>query len=266
MSPMIDYPAYRSLEVQRAERVVEVTLNRPDRLNAVGDGMHEELEDFFSRLNGDGAVNAVLLTGAGRAFCVGGDVGEMDLAAAASPLGFGRGPRRLILNLLEVEVPIVVAINGDALGFGATLALFGDIVIAAESARIGDPHVRMGLVAGDGGAVIWPMLVGANRAKEYLLTGALVTATEAERIGLVNHVVADADLMADARRLVADLAAAPTWALRFTKASVNKVLREHVNLVLDASLAYEALTTVSADYREATSAFLEKRQPTFSGH
>ncbi len=264
---------YRTLLIEKAGKVATITLNRPDRLNAVGGGMHEELEDVFGRINHDGEVNAIILTGAGRAFCAGGDIQDMadrppagasDGPPAIAPT-FSRGPRRLILNLLEVEAPVIVALNGDAVGFGATLALFGDIIVAAETARIGDTHARMGLVAGDGGAVIWPLLVGVHRAKEHLMLGDLIPAPEAERIGLVNHVVPADEVLPKARELAERLANGPTWAIRWTKASINKAVRERANLILDTSLAFEALSSGTEDLREAARAFLEKRKPEFKG-
>jgi enoyl-CoA hydratase len=267
---MPDY-SYRTLIVEKADRVATLTLNRPDRLNAVGDGMHEELEDFFGRINDDADVNAIIVTGAGRAFCAGGDIGDMSAAPEPSgkvravPVTFSRGPRRLILQLLEVEAPIVSAVNGPAVGLGATLALLGDVIIAAQGARIGDTHVRVGLVAGDGGAVIWPLLVGVHRAKEYLMTGELLQAEEAERIGLVNHVVPPDELMPKARELAEKLANGPMWAVRWTKASINKVIRERMNLILDTSLAFEALTSGTEDHIEAARAYVEKRPPKFTG-
>ena len=261
---------YETLLIEKAGKVLTITLNRPDRLNAVGGGMHEELEDVFGRINDDPDVNAVLLTGAGRAFCAGGDISAMDdrpeaTTSSGIPLTLGRGPRRLINHILEVEAPVVVALNGDAVGFGATLALFGDIIIAAEGARIGDAHVRVGLVAGDGGAVVWPLMVGVHRAKEYLMTGDLLSATEAERIGLINHVVPPDELMAAAQKMAGRLAAGPTWAIRWTKASINKIIRERMNLLLDTGLAYEALTVSTDDHKEAAKAFMEKRKPEFRG-
>jgi enoyl-CoA hydratase/carnithine racemase len=171
----------------------------------------------------------------------------------------------MIVNMLEVEAPIVVAMNGDAVGFGATLALFGDIVVAADSARIGDTHVRVGLVAGDGGAVMWPLLVGVHRAKEHLMMGDLISATEAERIGLVNYAVPKDDVLPRAREMAQKLADGPTWAIRWTKASINKLVRERMNLILDSSLAFEALSSGTEDMREAARAFMEKRKPEFSG-
>jgi enoyl-CoA hydratase/carnithine racemase len=268
---MVDYSRFQTILVEKANKVATVTLNRPERLNAVNDVLHRELEELFGEINGDAEVNAIVLTGAGRAFCAGGDITgfsstrEPEASAAGIPIAFSRGPRRLILSMLEVEAPIIVAMNGDAIGLGATLVLFGDIIIAAETARIADTHVRVGLVAGDGGAVIWPLLVGLHRAKEYLMTGDFLSAPEAERIGLVNHVVPLDELLPKARELAERLANGPTWAIRWTKASINKVVRERLNLILDTSLAFEALTTGTEDHREAARAFMEKRKPEFRG-
>ncbi len=267
---MPDYGRYKTITITKENKIGTLVLNRPDRLNAVGGGMHEELEDFFAGVNDDNEINALIVTGAGRAFCAGGDIKEMpsryeSVDQAPVPLDFGRGPRRLILNLLEVEVPIIVAINGPAVGLGATLALLGDIVYASDDAQIGDPHVAMAGVAGDGGAVIWPLLIGVNRAKEYLMTGDMISAKEAERLGLVNHVVKADELMSSAGAMAERLANGPTWAIRWTKTSVNKMIRDLVNLILDTSLAYEAITVHTKDHREAVQAFLEKRPPQFRG-
>jgi enoyl-CoA hydratase len=266
----MDYASLQTIVVEKADKVATVTLNRPERLNAVNSVMHEELERFFGKVNRDAEINAIVLTGAGRAFCAGGDItgfgGSQEPASSSGVQpAFARGPRRLILNMLEVEAPIIVAMNGDAIGLGATLALFGDVIFAAEQARIADTHVKVGLVAGDGGAVIWPLLVGVHRAKEYLMTGDFIAAPEAERIGLVNHVVPAEELLPAARALAERLANGPTWAVRWTKASVNKLIRERLNLILDASLAYESLSSRTDDSAEAARAFMEKRPPKFTG-
>jgi enoyl-CoA hydratase len=266
----MNYSALQTLVVEKANKVATVTLNRPERLNAVNAVMHEELETFFGSVNHDTEINAIILTGAGRAFCAGGDItgfnsGSPQQSTSDVPVTFSRGPRRLIVNLLEVEAPIVVALNGDAIGLGATLALLGDVIFAAEPARIADTHVRVGLVAGDGGAVIWPLLVGVHRAKEYLMTGDFIAAPEAERIGLINHVVPPDELLPAARALAERLANGPTWAIRWTKASINKLIRERMNLILDTSLAYESLSSRTADSAEAARAFMEKRPPKFTG-
>jgi enoyl-CoA hydratase len=267
---MTDYSAFETILIEKQDKILTATLNRPDRLNAVNGTMHDELERLFGMLNDDHDVNAVIVTGAGRAFCAGGDIGggtvgeARDDAVNPAPR-FVRGPRRLVLNMLEVEAPIVVAMNGDAIGLGATLALLGDIIVASDTARIGDTHVRVGLVAGDGGAVIWPLLVGVHRAKEYLMTGNLMPAAEAERIGLVNYVVPADDLMPKAKEFADRLATGATWAIRWTKASINKLIRERANLILDTSLSLEALSSHTDDHREAATAFTEKRKPKFTG-
>ena len=152
-----------------------------------------------------------------------------------------------------------------AVGLGATLALLCDVVFMAESARIGDTHVSIGLVPGDGGTVIWPLLVGPARAKEYLMTGDLIPAPEAERIGLVNHVVADDKVLDDALALAGRLADGPTMAIRFTKLAIQRTVLQQALQSMDLSLALESITGTSHDYTEATTAWSEKRTPNFKG-
>jgi enoyl-CoA hydratase len=263
---MPDYSHYETLTIEVQDRVATITLNRPERLNAVNPQMHHELEELFGAIAYDDDVNAIVLTGAGRAFCAGGDVKGMDQrvreGSARVPL---RGAKRLIQQMLEVEQPLIGAVNGDAVGLGATLALFCDIIIAAENARFGDTHVKVGLVAGDGGAVIWPLLVGVAKAKELLFTGDLIDAREAERIGLINRVVPAGKAYDEALTLAKRLAAGPTRAIRWTKLATNKRLKDEVNLVLDASLAVETLSFATEDHKEAARAFVEKRPPKFTG-
>ena len=230
--------------------------------------MHSELAVLFDKIERDDDVDVVVLTGRGKAFCVGADFDAMDANLDV------RLPRRppgrcmtdsaaMARNILAVRQPMIAAINGDAIGLGATLALFCDITYMATAARIGDPHVRAAIVAGDGGPVLWPMLIGANRAKEYLMTGDLLKADEADRIGLVNHVVAPEELDEAVMKMARKLAAGPQIALRFNKRLVNKDLEERVNKLYDVSLALEAITFETADHREAVASFLEKRKPVF---
>jgi len=265
----MDYSRYKLIKVEKGNKIAVLTLNRPEALNAINAELHTELEDIFADVAQDNDVNVVVLTGAGRAFCAGGDVKGMDARQfddplkARVPLRYGK---RLIHNMIEVEQPIVAAVNGDAVGLGATLALFCDIIIASEKARFGDPHVRVGLVAGDGGAVIWPLLCGVAKAKEYLMTGDLISAAEAERIGLINHVVPPGEVMPKAMELGHRLANGPTRAIRWTKLACNKRLRDEVNLVLDTSLAVETISMLTEDHREAARAFVEKRSPKFKGY
>src|SRR6266702_8225856 len=269
-SAMADYSRYEFITVDKADKLATVTLNRPDSLNAVNPQLHHELERIWVDLAEDADVNAILLTGAGKAFCAGGDVKGMA-SRAGKEEGRSRamvspaGGRRLVQNMLDVEQPIIGAINGDAVGLGATIALLCDIIIADERARFGDTHIKVGLVAGDGGAVVWPLLVGVARAKEFLLTGDLINATEAERIGLVNRVVPAGQAYPEGLALAKRLAAGPTRAIRWTKLALNKRLKDEVNLVLDASLAVETLSMATDDHREAARAFVEKRPPRFTG-
>jgi enoyl-CoA hydratase len=264
-------PSYERYETVRVEKdddgVAVVTLNRPEKRNAVSLQMHDELEQLFVDLADDDEIRAIVLTGAGEAFCAGGDVeamktGEFRPVGPAIPF---RAVRRLISNLLEVEQPIVAAVNGDGAGLGATIPLFCDIIFMAETARLADTHVLMGLVAGDGGVVIWPWLVGMARAKEYLLLGQWIDGVEAERIGLINYAVSSEDLMPRALEVARRLARGAPQAIRWTKYSVNKVLRDHVNLALDSSMFLEAATMSSEDLEEAARAFYEKRRPVFRG-
>jgi enoyl-CoA hydratase len=260
-----DYAPYRTLQVGRSGTVLTLRLNRPEHLNAVNAEMHRELSTIFADVGADKSVNAIIITGEGRAFCAGGDVEWMRDMTPAGLIAMFQEARKIIIDLLELEVPVIAAVNGHAIGLGATLALFSDVIYMAPEAKVGDPHVRLGICAGDGGAVIWPWLVGMVRAKELLMTGDLIDAATAERFGLVNHVVPADRVLTDATALAERLAAGAPIAIRATKASVNKLLRDSVNLVLDTSLAREHICFHSADHREAVAAFLEKRRPAFSG-
>ena len=171
--------------------------------------------------------------------------------------------RRIIENMLDVEQPIIAAINGDAIGLGATLALLCDIIVVSEKARFADTHVKIGVVAGDGGAVIWPLLIGPHRAKEFLMRGNFINGAEAGRIGMVNYAVPPEEVAAKAQALAQELADGPTWAIRWSKLAVNKWLKEQANLIMDTGLAYEMMTFKTKDHKEAIKAFMEKRKPDF---
>jgi len=261
----MDYSRYHYLSAERKDKVLVVSFNRPDSLNAINAAVHTELSQIFADVAQDRETEVMVLTGKGRAFCAGGDIKWFQDMTAQQLDGLFIEARKIIIDMLEVEQPIIAAVNGAATGLGATLALFSDVIFAAENAKIGDPHVRVGVVAGDGGAVIWPWLVGAARAKEFLMTGDIISATEAERIGLINHVVPSDQLMPKAMEFATRLAKGPTKAIRWTKASVNKILRDTANLVLDTSLALEKQCFATEDHKEAIRAFVEKREPKFQG-
>lgn len=265
---MADRYGFTTLSTELDDRILVVRFNRPDRLNALDKVMHGELIELYARIERDDDVDIVVLTGAGKAFCVGADFDQMEENLARGGYEDGHpdlmnGSVRMARSILAVRQPMIAAVNGHAIGLGATLALFCDVVFMAEGARIGDPHVKAGIVAGDGGPVLWPMLVGMNRAKEYLMTGDLLTAQEADRIGLVNHVVPLAELEDAALTMARKLAKGAQIAIRFNKRLVNKELEERVNKVYDLALALEGLTFETADHREAVQAFLDKRDPVF---
>ncbi|HKV53521.1 MAG TPA: enoyl-CoA hydratase-related protein [Candidatus Binataceae bacterium] len=265
----VDYSGYEFLKIEVAQRVATVTINRPELRNAVNSALHHEFEQIWVDLAEDRDVNAILLTGAGEAFSIGGDVTGRGRGAAGKVKGRGgrrifmSDGRRVVENLLDVEQPIVAAINGDALGFAANVALLCDITVVSETAKLADTHVSVGAVAGDGGAVIWPLLIGPNRAKEFLMLGDSMTGADAARIGLVNYALPAAQVLPKARELAQRLADGPTWAIRWSKLAVNKWLKQQANLIMDAGLAYEAVTLMSKDHKEAVQALMEKRKPDF---
>lgn len=260
------YEKYQHIHVALDDGVATVTMNRPEALNSANPAMHRELEDVWVDIAADERIRSVVLTGAGKAFSAGGDVKGMA-DRAGTPEGFRhalRAPahtRKLWQNMLEVGPPIVAGINGDAVGFGCTLALFCDITVMSETARIGDSHVKVGLVAGDGGAVIMPLLIGASHAKDLLMRGKLLNGVQAREMRLVNYAVPQDQVLAEAQQIARELADLPGWAVRWTKLSVNKRLKDQLNLVLDTSIAYEMLTMQSRDFASATRAFAEKRKP-----
>lgn len=256
---------YSTLTLTRKDRVLTITLNRPDVLNAVNREMHDELADAFNFVATDEQSDIVILTGAGRAFCAGGDMEHLARNAAA-PERFdheARIAKRIVFAMLDLDKPLVCKMNGSAIGLGATLALLCDVIYAADGAKIGDPHVCVGLVAGDGGAAIWAQRVGLGRAKEYLLTGEPMTAKQAEQVGLVNHCVAPSQLDDAVVGFCNRLQHGSMNAIRWTKVLLNLELKRVAHAVMDAGIAYESVTVRSADHREAVKAMQEKRRPVF---
>ena len=262
-----DYDQYEGLLVEKKDKVMTITLNAPESLNAFTGGMHNSMSRIWDDVNDDPEVHVVVLTGAGRAFSAGGNVINMQKKiddTAAWDAGMPEA-KRIVFRILECDKPIIARVNGHAVGLGATVALLCDIIIAADHAKIGDPHVNAGLVAGDGGALIWPQLVGFARAKEYLLTGDLMSAAEAERIGLINHAVPADQLDEKVYSLARRLASGPMKSIRWTKQTINVPLRQLAHSMMDLSLSLETQSNLSKDHQEAVWAFGEKRKPNFSG-
>jgi len=258
-------PDYITIALTRNERLLTITLNQPDSYNAVNLRMHEELAEVFTFAAMDEHSDVVVLTGAGKAFSAGGDL-EHLATNAANPELFDnevRLAKRIVFAMLDLDKPLICRLNGHAVGLGATLALLCDVIFAAETAKIGDPHVNLGLVAGDGGAAIWPQRIGFGRAKEYLLTGELLTAQKAEDIGLINHCLPLDELDAAVEAFCERLLQGSTNAIRWTKVLINLELKRVATAVIDAGIAYEAVSVRSADHREGVKALQEKRKPVF---
>lgn len=256
---------FNKLTLTRQGRLLTITMNRPELLNAVNLEMLQELSQVFVYAAADPDSDVVVLTGAGKAFSAGGDLEHIE-GNAERPENFeyeARLAKQIVFSMLDMEKPLICRMNGHAVGLGATLALMCDVVFASSKAKIGDPHVALGLVAGDGGAAIWPQRIGFGRAKEYLLTGDLLTAPQAEEIGLINHSVAPEELDEVVSAFCDRMLNGATKAIRWTKTLINLELKRIVHSVLDTGLAYEGLSAHSADHREGVRALQEKRKPVF---
>jgi enoyl-CoA hydratase len=259
--------AYTTLRTERVDQVLKVTIDHPTNpLNAVDAQLHHDLTSLFAALRREHDARVIVLTGRGRAFSAGGDFNWFPQLRGVERLDALRhDAKQLIWDLLDVELPIIAAVNGHAMGLGASIALLCDVIFVADNATLGDPHVRVGIVAGDGGTAIWPLAVGPARAKQYLLTGDPVSAAEAERIGLVNRVVPAADLEREAMAFATRLAAGAPLAVKYTKLSVNKLIKDALNVAFDTATALELVTFQSEDHQEALAAIREKRPPKFQG-
>jgi enoyl-CoA hydratase len=258
-------PGFKTVELTRQGRLLTITFNRPEVLNAVNFEMHEELPDVFNFAGRDPHSDVVLLTGAGDAFSAGGDLDHMEnfIARPAIFDNEARVAKRIVMALLDIEKPVVCRLNGHAVGLGATLALFCDIIFAVDTAKIGDPHVKLGLVAGDGGAVIWAQRIGLGRAKEFLLTGDLVPAKRAAELGLINHCLPAEELDAAVDKFCQRLLAGASRAINWTKVLTNMELKRIASAVLEAGVAYESVSVRTAELREGVQAIKEKRKPAF---
>ena len=264
---MHGYENYETIATSREGRILTLQINRPDVLNAVNARMHYELARIFYDVASDEDTDIVVLTGAGRAFCAGGDLDWLQ-AAADHPERFAQiavEAKQIVYGMLDCEKPIVCRLNGDAIGLGATMVLFSDIIIASETARIGDLHVNVGRVAGDGGAIIWPQLIGYPRAKEFLMTGKIIDGKAAAEIGLINYAVPREELDVKTEEMANSLERGSTMAVRLTKAAINVGLKQLAYGMMDASIAYETLTNTMPDHQEGLAAFREKRKPFFGG-
>lgn len=260
---------YSLVAVEIDGAIGTITLNRPDKLNAFTIAMVEELQAALGQLASSSAVRAIVLTGAGRAFCAGADVGLLKRLIETGDEASGRrlvdGMRGVSAILREAPQPVLASLNGVAAGGGANLALGCDLRIAADTARLGQVFMKIGLHPDWGGTFFLPRLVGPAKALELLLGAELVDAAECARLGLVNRVVAASDLPAATRAWADAIAAAPPLAVRRAKAAVYRSERATLEEMLTVELEAQLACFASEDGREGIAAFLEKRSPRFTG-
>lgn len=268
----VDYSRYTALKLSLDEGIMTITLSNPARRNAVTMRMQEELSTIWEDVWADAEVKAIILTGEGSDFCSGADVSELASIAASDdkPRSYvnrsSRYARKHVLGPIECEKPVIAKVRGVAYGMGANMALACDMVFAADDARFCDSHVKVGLVAGDGGVLLWPMAIGIHRAKQYLMTGDPIPAKKAAEIGLINDCMPEAELDGFVRSMIEKLVALPPHAVNYTKASLNQVLKQVSLPAFETSLAYEIYTMGMDDVTEATAAFVEKRKGNFTGN
>lgn len=249
-----------AVELDSQTGVAVLRIDRAAQHNAVNDQMHSELSTLFGDVASDERISAIVLTGAGRTFSVGGDTDPGREYRSSSGLSPIEEAKRIIDSILDLEKPFICAVNGHAIGLGATLASLADVSFTVPGAQFGDPHVHAALPAGNGSAVVWPLLVGVNRAKRLLMAGELLTTDQAVELGLLSEVVAESELMLTAVSYAEQLAALAPQAVRGTKAIINRHLRGASDSMLGFSLALEEEAMRHPDFRAALAA-LNARRP-----
>jgi enoyl-CoA hydratase len=266
----VNYEKYSELKTALQDRILTITLSNPGRRNAVTPTMSNELAHIWDDVWQDESVAVVILTGEGDSFCSGADLALLKDSDAepSQPTVLNittRIARKHVMGILDCEKPVIAKVRGPAYGLGANLALACDMVFASPTARICDSHVKAGLVAGDGAVLLWPLAIGFHRAKEYLMTGEPVSAEFAERIGLINRCLPDAELDGYVLALAEKLRDLPPHAVNYTKVAMNVALKQMTQSGFEASLAYEIYSMRMHDHQEAMSAFREKRKGRFRG-
>jgi enoyl-CoA hydratase len=258
--------AYEYLLYEKRDGIGYVTVNRPDKRNALNAGVVRELDAVFTQIAADDEVRVVILTGAGdKAFVAGADIGELAVQTPVQGKETARYGQNVLDSIERLGKPVIAAINGYALGGGCELAMACTMRIASENAKLGQPEVKLGIIPGYGGTQRLPRLVGKGRAMELILTGDMISADEAYRIGLVNHVTAKEELLTTAEKIARQIMANAPLAIRFCLEAVNSGLE----MPQDEAMRFEAtlfgLSCTTEDMREGTRAFLEKREANFQG-
>lgn len=263
----IDPQRYEAIKVSVSDGIATLVLSNPARKNAVNRQMHTELERIWDDIDADDDVRVAILTGDAGTFCAGTDLGGQQKQNNEGRRGRPRTrpARRIFWNMLDCEKPIIAKVRGYAYGLGVNLALACDLVYAAESAKLCDSHVKHGIAPGDGGAALWPLLIGFHRAKELILTGDPIVGRKAADIGLINYALPDDELDGAVDAMARKLADGPPLAISYGKLSVNTMLKQMMAGAFETSLAYDQLTLYTQDHKEGANAFMEKRKPKFTG-
>ncbi|GAB3629144.1 enoyl-CoA hydratase [Pandoraea terrae] len=261
----MNYTDYRHLTFEHLPNgVLLIVINRPEHLNAANARLHEELAEVWLTVKNDPNVRVPVITGAGRAFSVGGDLAEgvQTLGKIEPAIRSGEVALQIVYNMVHLDKPIVSAINGPAAGAGLAVALTADVSIISETAKLTDAHMNIGVASGDHAALLWPLYCGVPKAKLYLLTADLIDGREAERIGLVSMCKPADEVLKSALQMADALGRKPQRALRWTKRCLNHWVRQAAP-IFDLSVAYEGLNFMEPDAKEGLDAFLEKRPPVF---
>ncbi len=260
---------YETIILEKKGHVATITLNRPERLNAITPQMSQELVSALNDTDEDEEIRVLVITGAGRWFCAGADVGGMGerTARGAEEIrqGLRRQPGRLILKLQKMQKPVIAMINGIAVGAGFDIALACDLRVGSENARFMNAFVRIGLFPGWGGTWLYPRVMGLGKALEYLFTGDFLEAKEAEKLGVLNHLVPDEDLQKETMALAEKIANGPPIAIRLMKFQAYEGLHMDLDTALQIAAACETITLSSEDHKEGLAAFREKRPPNYQG-
>jgi enoyl-CoA hydratase/carnithine racemase len=260
------------LQYEQQGHIVTLTMNEPERRNPLtGNTAVEELLAAIARIENDRSVRAVILTGAGNAFSSGGNIKDMERQASGELGGmqirqeYRQGIQKLPLALFNLEVPVIAAVNGAAIGAGLDLTCMCDIRIASTHAKFAESFVKLGIIPGDGGAWLLPRVIGLARAAEMTFTGQLIDAEQALAWNLVSRVVAPEELLPTAQALAGQIAANPPHAVRMAKRLLREGMHTRLDTLLELSAAYQTMSHQTADHVEAVSAFLEKRPAVFEG-
>jgi 2-(1,2-epoxy-1,2-dihydrophenyl)acetyl-CoA isomerase len=258
------YSGYNTIAVEIEENLCTLTLNRPDKRNAINETMLEELIDFLAKAKDDSNVRALVITGAGKGFSAGADVGEWEAEDPEEADWVGKG-HRMMLALKDLPKPVIAAVNGVAVGAGCDMALAADVRFGSSYARFGQAYIKVGYCPDNGGTYLLPRIVGWGKATEMIFTGDIVEADEAHRIGILNHLTTPENLLAEATAFAKRLAEGPTVAIAQAKINLNKSWLLDFEAELEEERKGGDICHETEDNQEALKAFVEKRKPVYKG-